>query len=165
MKLIFDCFETPLGEMTAVYSKEALRLLDFSDSPNRIDRLLRRRFRVYEKDEQKNPFGIRDRVQAYFEGTTDPFKGVKLETGGTVFQQTVWRALKIIPSGRTLSYGELAQKIDNPKAVRAVGSANGQNPISIIIPCHRVIGSDGALTGYAGGVARKRRLLELEGVL
>jgi len=165
MKLVFDTFETPMGEMTAVFSGEALCQLDFSDCKDRIEKLLRRRYPDHEKTGQKNPMGIRDKVLDYFKGDGDAFKDLKLETGGTVFQQSVWRALQDIPRGSTLSYRELAQNIDRPKAVRAVGSANGSNPIAIIIPCHRVIGSDGALTGYAGGIDRKRQLLELEGAL
>ncbi len=165
MKLTFDTFDTPLGEMTAVFNGDALCLLDFSDCPERIEKLLRRRFKNYEKSTQTNPLGIRDRVHAYFKGDTDAFDGVKLDTGGTAFQQTVWQALQKIPRGRAISYGELARTIGNPKAVRAVGGANGKNPVAIIVPCHRVIGSDGTLTGYAGGVERKRQLLALEGAL
>ena len=83
-------------------------------------------------------------------------------SGGTAFQQQVWRALQEIPFGTTLSYGELAQRLSNPQAVRAVGAANGRNPISIIIPCHRVIAANGALTGYAGGLKNKQHLLKFE---
>ena len=81
---------------------------------------------------------------------------------GTEFQKRVWKALLTIPYGETMSYGELAKKIGEPKAVRAVGAANGQNPIPIIVPCHRVIGSDGSLTGFGGGIENKKKLLELE---
>ena len=84
--------------------------------------------------------------------------------GGTLFQQSVWRALLKIPYGKTTSYGSISQQIDNPTAVRAVGSAVGRNPLSLIVPCHRVLGGDGSLTGYAGGLHRKTALLELEGV-
>ncbi|MBL6931379.1 MAG: methylated-DNA--[protein]-cysteine S-methyltransferase [Rhodospirillales bacterium] len=165
MTLIFDAFDTPIGEMVAVFSDDALCLLDFSDCQDRNERLLQQRYPRYSKEMKVNPFNIRDRVLKYFKGDADAFRGLKLETGGTVFQQSVWRALQEIPHGKTLSYAELARNIDNPKAVRAVGSANGKNPIAIIIPCHRVIGSNGSLTGYAGGVDRKRQLLALEGAL
>lgn len=165
MKLIFDTFDTPVGEMTAVFNGAALCHLDFSDCPDRIERLLSHRFPAYEKMTKANPCGIRDCVRAYFDGDANAFNGLKLETGGTAFQQSVWRALRNIPYGRAISYAELARNIGNPKAVRAVGTANGQNPISIIIPCHRVIGSDGTLAGYAGGIERKRKLLSLEGAL
>ncbi len=162
MNLIFDAFETPLGEMTAVFVGDALCHLDFSDCRNRIEQLLRKRFGSYEKEARANPSGIRDMVNTYFKGDGGAFKEIKLDTGGTDFQKNVWRALRRIPHGHTISYAELAREIDKPKAARAVGSANGRNPISIIIPCHRVIGSNGSLTGYAGGLTRKRRLLELE---
>ena len=100
-------------------------------------------------------------LDAYFAGRLRQFD-LPLATGGTAFQQRVWRALRDIPYGETVSYGELARHIERPAAVRAVGAANGQNPISIVIPCHRVIGADGSLTGYGGGLERKRHLLDLE---
>lgn len=101
-------------------------------------------------------------LDEYFEGKRECFD-VRLAPQGTQFQKTVWRALLQIPYGYTWSYGELAMHIGNPKAVRAVGTANGANPISIIIPCHRVIGSNGSLVGYGGGLERKQMLLQLEG--
>ncbi len=164
MKLIFDTFDTPLGEMTAVVRGEALCFLDFSDCPERSEKLLRR-FGTYEKSIKTNPLNIRGRIGAYFKGERDAFAGLKLDTGGTAFQQSVWAALREIPHGGTLSYRALAQNIGRPKAHRAVGSANGRNPLAIVIPCHRVIASDGSLAGYAGGVARKAQLLTLEGSL
>jgi methylated-DNA-[protein]-cysteine S-methyltransferase len=85
-------------------------------------------------------------------------------TGGTDFQRTVWKALRAIPAGETRTYGQLAAAIGSPRAVRAAGLANGQNPVAVIVPCHRVIGANGTLTGYAGGLARKRWLLAHEGV-
>ncbi|MDE3735489.1 methylated-DNA--[protein]-cysteine S-methyltransferase [Pseudomonas resinovorans] len=102
-------------------------------------------------------------LDLYFEGRLKRFD-LRLAPRGTPFQQRVWQALLDIPYGRTTSYSELAERIGNPKSVRAVGTANGANPISIIIPCHRVIGRDGSLTGYAGGLPRKALLLKLEGV-
>jgi methylated-DNA-[protein]-cysteine S-methyltransferase len=107
----------------------------------------------------------RDQLDAYFAGELRDFD-LPLAPEGTPFQQTVWDALREIPYGETRSYGELAEQIGKPGAARAVGLANGRNPIGIVVPCHRVIGSAGALTGYAGGIERKRQLLELEaGVL
>jgi methylated-DNA-[protein]-cysteine S-methyltransferase len=100
-------------------------------------------------------------LAAYFDGTLHDFS-LPLEPRGTTFQRQVWNELRRIPYGETISYGELARRIGQPNASRAVGRANGQNPISIIIPCHRVIGADGTLTGYGGGLDRKLRLLELE---
>jgi len=100
-------------------------------------------------------------LNAYFAGELREFE-IPLLMEGTEFQKRVWKALLAIPYGETISYGELAKKIGEPKAVRAVGAANGQNPIPIIVPCHRVIGSDGSLTGFGGGIENKKRLLELE---
>lgn len=106
----------------------------------------------------------RRQIADYFAGTRKAFD-LPLAPCGTDFQKRVWNALSQIPFGTTISYGELARRIGNPKASRAVGLANGQNPLSIIVPCHRVIGANGKLTGYGGGIERKRALLALEGVL
>ena len=102
-----------------------------------------------------------DQLDAYFAGELTDFD-VALELNGTPFQRRVWTALRDIPYGDTISYGELARRIGQPSASRAVGMANGRNPIGIIVPCHRVIGANGTLTGYGGGLGRKRSLLELE---
>jgi methylated-DNA-[protein]-cysteine S-methyltransferase len=111
----------------------------------------------------KTPAPIRRALDEYFAGRLDALDEIACQADGTPFQQAVWQALRSIPAGRTLSYGALAQNLGNPKAVRAVGLANGANPIPIVIPCHRVIGSDGSLTGYGGGLERKRWLLAHEG--
>ena len=103
----------------------------------------------------------RRQLEEYFAGERQEFS-LTLETDGTDFQRRVWEALRGIPFGATVSYGDIARRIGNPRAVRAVGLANGRNPISIIVPCHRVIGADGSLTGYGGGLERKRFLLALE---
>jgi methylated-DNA-[protein]-cysteine S-methyltransferase len=102
-----------------------------------------------------------DQLDAYFAGELTEF-AVELRLDGTAFQRTVWAGLLAIPYGRTVSYGELASSIGQPNAFRAVGLANGRNPVAIIVPCHRVIGADGTLTGYGGGLDRKRQLLDLE---
>ena len=102
-------------------------------------------------------------MQAYFAGELDAIENLPVETGGTAFQRQVWAALRQIPRGQTESYGELAARIGRPRAVRAVGLANGANPVGIVVPCHRVIGANGTMTGYGGGVDRKRWLLEHEG--
>ena len=101
-------------------------------------------------------------LQAYFEGETDGFDLPLDLTAGTAFQQSVWQALLGVPSGQTQSYGDLARLLNKPKAVRAVGAAVGRNPVSIIVPCHRILGAGGQLTGYAGGLWRKQALLKLE---
>ena len=106
----------------------------------------------------------KQQLHEYFEGQRRCFT-LPVAPGGTPFQQRVWQELQKIPWGTTTTYGEIAKRIGKPAAVRAVGSANGRNPLAIVIPCHRVIGSDGSLTGYAGGIATKRRLLQHEGAL
>jgi O-6-methylguanine DNA methyltransferase len=102
------------------------------------------------------------RMQAYFEGELDAFRGLEVRTGGTAFQSAAWLALRGIPAGRTATYREQAARVGRPAAVRAIGAANGQNPLAIVLPCHRVVGSNGALTGYAGGLATKQWLLAHE---
>jgi methylated-DNA-[protein]-cysteine S-methyltransferase len=104
---------------------------------------------------------IGDQLDSYWAGEAMTFD-VELAMTGTPFQLSVWAALRDIPYGTTISYGTLAKRIDNPRAVRAVGRANGRNPIAIIVPCHRVIGSNGSLTGFGGGIERKKHLLDLE---
>ncbi|MFC3574316.1 methylated-DNA--[protein]-cysteine S-methyltransferase [Streptomyces yaanensis] len=114
-----------------------------------------------ERDDR--PFGeAADQLEAYFTGELKEFT-VELRLDGTPFQRSVWEQLRLIPYGETRSYGELADALGNPGASRAVGLANGKNPIGIIVPCHRVVGANGGLTGYGGGLDRKKRLLDFEG--
>jgi methylated-DNA-[protein]-cysteine S-methyltransferase len=117
-----------------------------------------------EGQRDEGPFeGVIDQLDEYFSGGRKSFD-VSLNASGTSFQLNVWEALREIPYGETISYGELAKWIGNPRAVRAVGRANGANPIAVVVPCHRVIGANGTLTGYGGGLDRKAKLLALEGV-
>jgi methylated-DNA-[protein]-cysteine S-methyltransferase len=109
-----------------------------------------------------NPHGLSDAFRNYFAGELGAIDRLPVETAGTLFQREVWRELRKIPCGTTISYAELAERIGRPNAVRAVGLANGSNPVPIVVPCHRVIGSDGSLTGYGGGLERKRWLLQHE---
>ena len=110
------------------------------------------------------PIAISRALQRYFAGKLQAIDEIAIETGGTPFQSNVWRALRKIPVGTTLSYGRMAHRLKCPLAVRAVGFANGSNPICVVVPCHRLIGADGSLTGYGGGLERKQWLLEHEGV-
>ena len=153
-------YETPLGTVTGAEKEGRLLALAFSDSWERMDARLVRRFGVLGRRHAAN--GLQARLDAYFGGEATAFDDVVLDPGGTAFQASVWAALRRIPCGATTTYAALAREIGSPKAVRAVGAANGANPIWLIIPCHRAIGSDGSLTGYAGGIERKRRLLEHE---
>lgn len=155
---------TPLGEMVAVSSEQGVCLLEFVDGKG-VERELHaiQQARQANFVSENHPFLVQlaDELRDYFVGKLQIFR-VPLDPIGTPFQQNVWRILQTIPYGETISYAEQAQKLGNPKAIRAVASANGQNKISIIIPCHRVIGSNGQLTGYAGGLPRKQALLQLE---
>jgi O-6-methylguanine DNA methyltransferase len=143
-----------------------LRALDWSDYEPRMHRLLRRHYgSALTLKEGVAPKTIAEPLERYFDGDLAAIDAIPVATGGTVFQREVWDALRTIPAGRTVNYGALAQKIGRPKAVRAVGLANGANPIGLVVPCHRVIGADASLTGYAGGLERKRWLLRHEGAL
>ena len=139
--------------------------LDWTDCADTMERRLRSQHRAAEiviAEEAAAASEARGRLEAYFSGDLRDFACLQTCTGGTPFQGIVWAALKTIPVGHTLSYAELASRIGKPQAVRAVGSANGSNVISIIVPCHRVIGSNGDLRGYGGGLERKRWLLQHE---
>ena len=148
---------SPVGELTLIATDAGLSaLLWQNDDPKRV--------RVGERAAApEHPILVRAEreLRAYFAGERTSFT-VPLDAAGTEFQKKAWAALLTIPYGETRSYGDLARQIGNPKASRAVGAANGRNPISIIVPCHRAIASDGALTGFAGGLETKRHLLALE---
>lgn len=152
----YDLIESPIGTVVIVCANGALRSLHFldrkSDAANGAAR-------------SHDPFGYSARIQAYFAGDLDALDAIAVDPAGTPFQQLVWQMLRTIPAGRTDTYGRIAERIGRPSASRAVGLANGQNPISLVIPCHRVIGTNGKLTGYGGGLDRKQWLLEHEGAL
>jgi O-6-methylguanine DNA methyltransferase len=165
MNLYRVTFETPVGPMMALASHEALCALEFS-SPRRMSRLdarLKRWFSPYDIEDAPNPILSRTDawLRSYFAGI-DP-GDVPLDLRGGPFELRVWSALREIPRGQTASYGEIAKRIGAPSASRAVGMANGANPIALVVPCHRVIGTNGTLTGYGGGLERKRWLLTHEG--
>jgi methylated-DNA-[protein]-cysteine S-methyltransferase len=161
-----DIIETPIGPMTLLTRGQKLIGLEFGDQDWRIGRDLKRRFGgdVPEIAWTANPLGLSHRVRAYFAGYLDAVQGIATDGGGTPFQERVWAELKRIPKGVTISYLDLARRLGQPTATRAVGLANGANPISIVVPCHRVIGANGSLTGYGGGLDRKLWLLKHEGV-
>ena len=160
-----DIYKSPIGEILIIGDKDQLVLMDFNDCQDRIAKLLKRRFGQYSLLKNPNLLGMQDKLDAYFNKDWESFNRVSLETKGTEFQQTVWQELQRIPIGTTYSYDKLANEIRNPKAVRAVASANANNPIAIIIPCHRVIGKNGSMRGYAGGIDRKVWLLRHEGAI
>lgn len=164
-KLETDTIETPIGKVIIVVQGEQLCALDFADCRTRMMTLLAKRFDPVTLVETPNPAGIAEQVRRYFAGDLTALETIPTLTGGTDFQQQVWQGLRQIEAGAVMTYGELAKVMDNPKAVRAVGMANSLNPIAIAIPCHRVIGANGKLTGYAGGLSRKRWLLAHEGTV
>jgi methylated-DNA-[protein]-cysteine S-methyltransferase len=162
MQLFADYLESPIGVIRIVWQLDALRALDFEDYDDRMHRLLRTHYGAYSLRPEPAPAHIRDPIEAYFQGDLTSIEGIPVQTGGTPFQQQVWAALRQIPAGFTTSYGALAARIGRKGASRAVGLANGSNPIGIVVPCHRVVGADGSLTGYGGGIDRKRWLLAHE---
>jgi len=161
-RLLVDHLKTPLGKL-AVLADERGRLhgVGFTDGHARMERTVADERHLRAKD----PGGLTSALTAYFEGELDAIAALPVVFAGTDFQRSVWRALQTIPCGETRSYADIARRIGNPKAVRAVGLANGSNPIGIVVPCHRVIGANGTLTGYGGGIERKRWLLRHEGAL
>jgi methylated-DNA-[protein]-cysteine S-methyltransferase len=156
---------TPIGGLTLFARGPRLCGVAFEGAEPGLRALLTSRYGEFTDDEQANPAGIAARLTAYFGGELRALDTIPVETGGTAFQQRVWLALREIPPGTTTSYGELAARLGVPRAVRAVGLANGRNPIPLVLPCHRVIGAGGSLTGYGGGLERKRWLLVHEGAL
>ncbi len=156
---------SPVGQLIILASDKGLHGVEFADREDRITRLV-----------AKTPWGdavedgpADDRLAAcfaaYFEGDIRALDGLAVDPHGTDFEREVWAALRAIPAGETRSYGDLAKAVGRPKASRAIGRANGLNPIALVQPCHRVIGANGTLTGYAGGLERKSWLLRHEGVV
>lgn len=166
--LLRDELDTPLGRMLVITEASGtLRLIAWLEGQPKLEPAvlayasdLRYSLRAAE-----NPGGATRALRDYFEGDLGALERLAVAEIGTPFQRKVWRALRGIARGTTLSYGELARRIGQPQAVRAVGLANGQNPINLVVPCHRVIGANGSLTGYGGGLTRKRWLLMHERAL
>ncbi|HEX5126315.1 MAG TPA: methylated-DNA--[protein]-cysteine S-methyltransferase [Rhodocyclaceae bacterium] len=158
--------DTPMGKMLIVTDEQdRLRAIDWEDKAQRMHKLLHEH---YGKDavelRETSRLSVATRaLRDYFAGDMNAIADLPTATNGTAFQRAVWAALRRIPAGRTQSYGELAKQLSLPTAARAVGFANGSNPIAIVVPCHRVIGANGSLTGFAGGLERKRWLLTHEG--
>jgi methylated-DNA-[protein]-cysteine S-methyltransferase len=157
--------ETPIGAALLVSDADGvLRALDFADYEARMRRLLRLHYGAVELHSGRAPLQLRDALIRYFDGELTALAELTWRTAGTELQRTVWRALTRIAAGTTTTYGALARTLGLPNAARAVGLANGSNPVGIVVPCHRVIGADGTLTGYGGGLHRKQWLLRHEGL-
>ena len=160
-----DRIASPLGPLQVVTDNSALCALDYADYESRMLQLLKRRHPGAKLTKASCPRSISDRLLAYWDGDLNGIDDLTVHAGGTAFQETVWKALREISPGRTMTYGGLAAQLGKPAASRAVGLANGLNPIAVVIPCHRLIGANGSLTGYAGGLERKEWLLRHEGAI
>jgi methylated-DNA-[protein]-cysteine S-methyltransferase len=163
--LTLDRLATPIGTALLVTDERgAMRAFNWTDYESGMRVWLARHYPKARLVEGRAPAAVRGAFDAYFGGQPRALEAAPWRASGTAFQRTVWKALCTIPAGATLSYAQLAERIGRPTAIRAVGLANGANPLAVIVPCHRVIGTNGSLTGYGGGLPRKRWLLNLEGV-
>lgn len=153
---------SPIGRIVVAVQSGCLCALAFEESWPRKRAALERRFGDVEWRRAKDPGGVVRALRRYFDGDLDALGAIAVDTGGTPFQRAVWTKLRKVPAGATVSYGQLARAAGYPRAVRAVGAANGSNPVGLVIPCHRVIGTSGKLVGYGGGLHRKEWLLAHE---
>lgn len=164
MELALSRVDSPLGPLLLVTAGSAVASLDYAEYEERMRLLLHRRFGEEGPEEGTPPPDIVRRLKRYFKGDFRALDPQRLAFAGTPFQERVWQELRRIPAGETATYGEVAARLGmDHGASRAVGSANGANPIALFVPCHRVVGADGSLTGYAGGLERKQWLLRHEG--
>lgn len=163
MNLYQDEFESPVGTVYVVSDGDVVRAVDFGGYEERMRQLLDRHYGRYTLQAVREPGEFTSRLKAYFAGDLQAIKGIPTATNGTPFQKQVWAALRKIPVGTTCTYQQIAVTIGKPNACRAVGLANGANPVAIVVPCHRVIGANARLTGYGGGLHRKQWLLAHEG--
>ncbi len=161
-ELQLDRIASPIDDILIVVDEDKMCALDYVDYEPRMMRLLEHRYGPVRLVEAENPCGFSDLVRRYFGGEYQSLDEIPVSTGGTAFQQEVWLALRTVAPGTTITYGKLAAQLGKPNAYRAVGATNALNPIGIVLPCHRVIGADASLTGYAGGLERKRWLLQHE---
>lgn len=168
LRLLEDKIATPLGPLWILCDEQFhLRAVEWEEHTVRMKQLLELHYRTegYERVAASNPNGLSRQMKSYFEGDLSIIETLPSATAGTPFQREVWQALRTIPCGQVMHYGQLAEQLGRPGAARAVGAANGSNPVSVVVPCHRVIGRNGTMTGYAGGVQRKEWLLRHEGYL
>lgn len=165
MLLALSHLDSPVGRLVFAAGEATLHALEFFESEEQLRAKLERSLPDARFEKGAAPRFVIDALGAYFSGNVAALEGVRAEGAGTPFQRKVWAALRTVPPGRTTSYRTIAEAIGHPKAVRAVGAANGQNPIALVVPCHRVIAADGTLCGYGGGLWRKEWLLRHEGAL
>jgi len=164
MELFIDKIDSAIGILILVSDGESLCALDYAGYEPRMLKFLHARYGHVRWKDTRDPLGFSSRMRAYLAGDLGCVNSIPANPGGTAFQQQVWSALRAIPAGAVLTYSGLAAQLGKPTAYRAVGMSNALNPIAIVVPCHRLVGATGALTGYAGGLERKRWLLQHEGV-
>jgi methylated-DNA-[protein]-cysteine S-methyltransferase len=157
--------DSPIGPIECLFDEDALVALDFEDCALRSRASLERRLGSVVRTASADRLGIAERLRHYFEGAVNAIDDIPVRASGTSFQQQVWTRLRAIPAGTTVTYGAFAAALGRPQAQRAVGAANGANPISIVVPCHRLVGTGARLTGYGGGLDRKKWLLRHEGAI
>jgi methylated-DNA-[protein]-cysteine S-methyltransferase len=155
-------FESPVGPVKAVVADGVLVGLTLAPPDARLEATLKRRFGALTPVETEDPAGVVTAIRAYFDGDVSAIDDLRVDTGGSDFQRRMWASMRQIPAGQTWSYGELAMKAGSPSAVRAAGTACGSNPVWLVVPCHRVVRSDGSIGNYGGGPDRKRWLLDHE---
>lgn len=165
MLLHYGEADSPVGKLLFASDGKTIRALDYLEYESRMMTLLNRRYGNVNFQRGSDPLGLKQALDRYFAGDFRALDAIPVRAGGSLFQERVWSALRTIPAGETWSYGKLAARLGNPSAARAVGHANSLNPVAIVVPCHRVIGASKSLTGYAGGLERKRWLLSHEGAL
>lgn len=168
LTLLQDKIDTPMGPLWIICDEQyRLRAVEWEEHSDRMEQLLELHYRNggYQRVTATDPGGLSRKLADYFAGDLGIIDTLPTATAGTPFQREVWKALRTIPCGQVMHYGQLAETLGRPVAARAVGAANGSNPVSIVVPCHRVIGRNGTMTGYAGGVQRKEWLLRHEGYL
>jgi methylated-DNA-[protein]-cysteine S-methyltransferase len=164
MRIDIATIDSPLGKLTIAARGRHVCLLHFGPASPSVRSSLQAWYPDAEMAENAEPGGAVRVLRRYFEGDLDSLDEIDVEVNGTTFQKNVWLALRSVKPGSTMSYSQLARQVGSPAAVRAVGAANGANPVALVLPCHRIIGSNGSLTGYGGGLHRKRWLLDHEGV-
>ena len=163
MRLRLERWASPISTLLLVTDEaDVLRALWLGERLDKLNRSLRMQYAKYQLTEDRAPDAIKGQLEAYFKGSLGALDAIPVATGGTPFQRDVWRALRTIPAGTTTTYGHIASMLGREGARRAVCAANGANPIAIVVPCHRVVGANGTLTGYGGGLANKRWLLAHE---
>jgi methylated-DNA-[protein]-cysteine S-methyltransferase len=164
-RFLLDRLQTPIGQAMLVTDADGvLRAFDWEDHSSRVKELLRLQYDAVSLKDARAPQKVRAALSAYFKGDLAALGTIEWRVAGTPFQRKVWTALPKIPPGTTMTYGALAARLGSPNATRAVGHANGSNPISVVVPCHRLIGANGSLVKYGSGLERKRWLIAHEGV-